>query len=120
MLDLRKQLAFRYAIAPRLVGHDYPRREIEIKGIVVRLAGQTIEASLRRSFRPLGKVVTPDEPAAIYAAGSSEVPDLLAAMAIETPALFTARETTDLVPAPLAARRAPGKQLGANHNSACT
>jgi hypothetical protein len=74
MLDLRKQLAFRYAIAPRLVGHDYPRREIEIKGIVVRLAGQTIEASLRRSFRPLGKVVTPDDPAAIYAAGSSEVP----------------------------------------------
>jgi hypothetical protein len=38
------------------------------------LAGQTIEASLRRSFRPLGKVVTPDEPAAIHAAGSSEVP----------------------------------------------
>jgi hypothetical protein len=29
MLDLRKQLAFRHAIAPQLVGHDYPRHILQ-------------------------------------------------------------------------------------------
>src|SRR5258708_25002345 len=29
MLDLRKQLAFRHAVAPQLVGHDHPRHIVQ-------------------------------------------------------------------------------------------